>query len=74
MKISLSNPGFWLRCLFEFIFCSCVCFIMVMKCWIKIVCNGFEWKEEKNGKEGRGVQLHVIDKTLKDIEPGLSLP
>lgn len=29
--------------------------------------NGFEWKDEKNGKEGHRGQLHVTDETLIEI-------
>lgn len=29
--------------------------------------NGFQWKDEKNRKEGLRVQLNVIDKTHKEI-------
>jgi len=51
MKISLSNPGFWLRCLFEFIFFFMHVFYygneMLHKYSLGWKSNGFQWKEEK---------------------------
>lgn len=72
MKISLSNPGFWLRCLFEFIFCSCVRFIMVMKCWIKIVWDGrttvSNGKRRRMARRGTGGSYTSLIKHLKKFK------
>lgn len=59
MKISLANPDFWLPCLFEFICFSCMCFIMLMKCWIKIVWSGGFTLERR--KQVGGLVNSVID-------------
>lgn len=57
MKISLSNPGFWLCCLFEFIFLAMHMFYYgnatVGKNSLRWKSNGFLWKEEGK-REGGG--------------------